>query len=213
MPEHRGRIESIRLIGGSACLDFVNTANGRRTNGSLGSFEENLCSPNDVATWAARANLTTPEEQANLLRAIASDPASAHTRLTELIAFRDRLYRLFEATVDGRACADGTAELNRMLTHTLPYRHIEEAGDGVPFQWNWVQAVTAENLFDRILGPVALCAAELLTGELGRLRLCASDDCDWMFLDTSKSGRRRWCQMDVCGNRAKARRHARAAGL
>ncbi|MBN3788100.1 ABATE domain-containing protein [Burkholderia sp. Ac-20353] len=207
MPEHRGKIDTIRLVGGSVCLDFVNTANGRRTNGSLGSIEENLCSPLDVATWAQRADLIGPEEHRSLLQAIASDAANADAQLAALIAFRDRLYRLLEATVDGQADLDGTRELNRILARTLPYRGLEQ--EGVRFQWVWMRERTAENLFDRILGPVALAAADLLTsGNLARMRICSSHDCDWLFLDTSKSGRRRWCQMDVCGNRAKARRHA-----
>jgi predicted RNA-binding Zn ribbon-like protein len=38
---------------------------------------------------------------------------------------------------------------------------------------------------------------------------CDGHDCGWLFLDTSKAGRRRWCSMDVCGNRAKAQRYRR----
>jgi predicted RNA-binding Zn ribbon-like protein len=48
-----------------------------------------------------------------------------------------------------------------------------------------------------------------------RLRHCAGDGCILHFLDSSRSGRRQWCSMDVCGNRAKARRHyarARSGG-
>jgi predicted RNA-binding Zn ribbon-like protein len=40
-----------------------------------------------------------------------------------------------------------------------------------------------------------------------RVRLCANAQCLWLFLDQSKGGTRRWCDMAACGNRAKARRH------
>jgi predicted RNA-binding Zn ribbon-like protein len=51
-------------------------------------------------------------------------------------------------------------------------------------------------------------AADLLTSDdLGRLRECASDTCAWLFLDHSKNRSRRWCDMTVCGNRDKVRRH------
>ena len=40
-----------------------------------------------------------------------------------------------------------------------------------------------------------------------RIRRCTNDDCLWLFLDESKNGTRRWCDMASCGNRAKARRH------
>jgi predicted RNA-binding Zn ribbon-like protein len=58
------------------------------------------------------------------------------------------------------------------------------------------------------LWRVALSAREfLLAPSRERLRVCAADDCGWLFLDSSKAGRRRWCRMADCGNRAKARRH------
>jgi len=59
-----------------------------------------------------------------------------------------------------------------------------------------------------ILAPVIRAAADLLTSpDAGRVRECGSDTCSWLFLDRSKNGTRRWCDMAVCGNRAKARRH------
>jgi predicted RNA-binding Zn ribbon-like protein len=59
-----------------------------------------------------------------------------------------------------------------------------------------------------MLSPVAWSVAELLMSEdLHRVRECAGPDCGWLFMDTSKNGSRRWCSMETCGNRAKARRH------
>jgi len=47
-----------------------------------------------------------------------------------------------------------------------------------------------------------------LTGpRLDRVRRCANPECGWLFLDDSRAGKRRWCSMSACGNRAKARRH------
>ena len=45
------------------------------------------------------------------------------------------------------------------------------------------------------------------SGTTDRLRICANDDCRWAFEDSSRAGRRRWCDMSSCGNAAKARRH------
>jgi predicted RNA-binding Zn ribbon-like protein len=60
-----------------------------------------------------------------------------------------------------------------------------------------------------VLWPVSWSAAELLThGPLDRIRECPGQgNCGWLFLDVSKNASRRWCDMRVCGNRAKARRH------
>jgi predicted RNA-binding Zn ribbon-like protein len=48
---------------------------------------------------------------------------------------------------------------------------------------------------------------ELLDEHPDRVRNCANPDCPFWFLDTTRSGTRRWCSMTVCGNRLKARRH------
>jgi predicted RNA-binding Zn ribbon-like protein len=59
-----------------------------------------------------------------------------------------------------------------------------------------------------LLAPVLWSAADLLIGgEHRRIRQCANAQCLWLFVDASKSGTRRWCDMASCGNRAKARRH------
>ena len=57
------------------------------------------------------------------------------------------------------------------------------------------------------LAPVIKSAVDLLTsGAIGRVRTCAADTCEWLFIDTTKNRTRRWCDMKVCGNRAKVRR-------
>ncbi|MBA2700601.1 MAG: CGNR zinc finger domain-containing protein, partial [Chloroflexi bacterium] len=54
---------------------------------------------------------------------------------------------------------------------------------------------------------------ELTSGQPERIRICDNDRCRWVFYDTSRTGRRRWCDMATCGNRAKAARHrARSKG-
>jgi predicted RNA-binding Zn ribbon-like protein len=59
-----------------------------------------------------------------------------------------------------------------------------------------------------LVAPVLWSAADLLlAADLGRVRRCANDACLWLFIDGSKNGTRRWCDMASCGNRAKAHRH------
>jgi predicted RNA-binding Zn ribbon-like protein len=48
--------------------------------------------------------------------------------------------------------------------------------------------------------------AAIAAGETARFRICANEDCRWVFEDTSRGGRRRWCDMTSCGNQAKVRR-------
>jgi predicted RNA-binding Zn ribbon-like protein len=68
---------------------------------------------------------------------------------------------------------------------------------------DWPAAGDLSALVDRVLAS----AVDLLThGPLDRVGSCPR--CGWLFVDTSKNGRRRWCSMAVCGNREKVRRHA-----
>jgi hypothetical protein len=62
--------------------------------------------------------------------------------------------------------------------------------------------------FDGALARLAeTIARELTQGDAERLHVCANDECRWVFFDTSAGGRRKWCDMSTCGNRAKVARH------
>jgi predicted RNA-binding Zn ribbon-like protein len=94
-----------------------------------------------------------------------------------------------------------------MSLSTLHARFVAEAelapGD-FACRWRWrVDATPVE----AALGPIALAAVRLFTqGDFSRIRECGGHACGWLFYDTSKNNRRRWCEMEVCGNRAKQRR-------
>jgi len=91
-----------------------------------------------------------------------------------------------------------------MLRPVLSRMKLADCGEQA-LGWTWAGPATA---WDRVLGPVARSAADLLTSpEVPQLRECASGTCSWLFVDRSRTHRRRWCDMKVCGNRAKARRH------
>ena len=98
----------------------------------------------------------------------------------------------------------------RQVTNPLHARRraMGQAGvvpTGSRFEWGW-PGVTLD--LDRVTWWVARSAAELLTSRnLTFVRECASYDCGWLFMDTTKNRSRRWCDMRTCGNRAKSRRH------
>ncbi len=90
-----------------------------------------------------------------------------------------------------------------MLHEALSRLEIRPSADR--FEWAW--ALDANDL-DRMLWPIVRSAAEMLTsGDLGRVRQCAREGCDWLFVDASKNHSRRWCSMNMCGSRVKARRY------
>ena len=59
-----------------------------------------------------------------------------------------------------------------------------------------------------ILSLIAISALSILsdTREMDRVKTCPGADCGWKFIDETKNGRRKWCSMKLCGNRAKASR-------
>jgi predicted RNA-binding Zn ribbon-like protein len=99
---------------------------------------------------------------------------------------------------------DAVAEINRVLGRSAGTRRVELRGDG-----SFARAfVPVGDAFAGLLIPVVESAADaLILGELSRVRRCADPRCARVFQDETKNGRRRWCDMATCGNRAKAARH------
>jgi len=71
------------------------------------------------------------------------------------------------------------------------------------YAWTWKDG---RNAGDRLVWEIVRSAIELLiSSDVKQVRQCAADDCDWLFVDNSRSGNRRWCEMNTCGNRQKAK--------
>ncbi len=182
------------------CLDFANSLDHRLTGHPI----EPLTSYADLVSWSQQHGLLTEPQEAQLRQAAARHPDAAAAVLARAIALREAIYRMFSAVAAGRLPEPADlATLNAVLSKALGALHILGAASG--FAWAW----KAEDIaLDRMLWPVALSAAQLLTSDARSIvRECAATDCGWLFLDTTRNGSRRWCDMRVCGNRAKARRH------
>jgi predicted RNA-binding Zn ribbon-like protein len=185
--------------GGALCLDFVNTLGDRPrcAHDGLGNFS-------DLLRWAEEAGILDAPHLTRLAGRAARRPTETREIFDRAIALREALYRIFSAFAAGRR--PGRRELralNAVLAEALPHLQIEQGEDG--FRWTWSGPVSR---LDRVLWPVARSAADLITSpETSLLRECASGTCSWLFIDHSRTHRRRWCDMKTCGNRAKARRH------
>lgn len=182
---------SLTLLGGAAALDFVNTKSGRDTDLAL----DHLTSAEALLTWAAHAGL---------IDAPATEAASS-TVLPRALALREAIYRIFSAIADGRLPLDADLDhLRDMTASQIAGLRLHRLDDGT---FNWSKpgtTMTCESLLTRL----ALDAIDVLRfSDLSRLKQCHGHDCGWVFLDTTKNRSRRWCDMAVCGNRAKAKRH------
>ena len=113
----------------------------------------------------------------------------------------EALQHLVECAEIGRDVLRGVGEgCRRAVAHA--HRSLRPQSGGA-LAWRWeVEAL------EIVAWEIALAAAALLTdtGRCARIRICGNPACDWMFLDESRTGQRRWCRMNVCGNEAKVRR-------
>ncbi len=181
-------------------LDFANTREWRERAEPV----EHLPDYAALLAWSVEAGALDAAGAAELAAVAAADPAAADAALAVALGLREALYRLFltDAPEDADARAD-LRRLNAALAAGLPHRCLAPAAGG--WRWTWDApggALTA------MLWPVAEAAAQLLTSSQRSLvRACEGEGCGWLFLDTSRNHSRRWCSMEVCGNRAKARRH------
>ena len=184
--------------GGRLCLDFANTVGGRRAHPT-----EFLNRYADLVAWGRQAGVLSDGEARRLMRLAAQRPADAARTLADAIALREALYRVFSSAAGGPAVAADLEILNSALRRAMS--HLRIVPGAREFAWTWD---AEEGALDRVLWSVVRSAADLLASdEVLRVARCAAQDCDWLFLDTSRNRSRRWCDMRDCGNRAKARRH------
>lgn len=191
-------VEEMDLVGGNVCLDFVNTGS-HRTGGKV---RDKLVAYSDLVTWAARVGEIGPETAARLRVLAEADPTAADRVLRRARELREAIYRSFAAIARGEtAPAADLAILGEAVARASAHRLLVPTAEGCEYEYSDADAL------DRPLWPIALAAAELATSkEVARVKECASDSCNWLFLDVSKNRSRRWCDMKDCGNRAKARR-------
>lgn len=175
----------MELVGNALCLDFANTVNARPV-----ARRDWLATPEEALTWARAAGL--PIE----------DPAGLAAALPGARELREAVFRVFEplARGSGPPPADDLAALTSAHAEGVAHARLDRSGE--VYAWRWEPPRTMRVL----LWEVTASAVELLThGPLDRLGACPS--CVWLFLDTSKNRRRRWCSMNTCGSRDKSRRY------
>lgn len=189
----------LKQVGGRLCLDFVNTVD-RETNGYSHEWLNQYL---DLVAWGQQTQALTVEQTKHLLKTAKQQPDYAQAVFNQAIQLRETLYRIFSA-ISARQPPEpqDLTRFNSMLADT--YTHSQLVFTGNHFVWSW----TDSHHLEYLLWQVIRSAEELLTDSLlNRVKECAGTDCGWVFLDMSRNRSRRWCDMEDCGNRAKARRH------
>ncbi len=169
--------DGFRFRGGSIALDLAATLQGRLKPGP----RELLATPQDLDRWLMSAGLVTSPPEAT-----AADLGMAH-------ALREAIFTL--AGNLGKQPLDPSARgtLNRIAA--APAAAAVLRADG---QAGWEGSAAG------LLASLAREAVQLFGGdEAAHIRQCQSPTCTLFFVDTSRSGDRRWCSMSACGNKAK----------
>lgn len=176
-------------------IDFANTLQFHE-----GVPDDGVASADTLRDWLADRSLASGASVASVERA-----------LPEFRDLRELIHDVTERLVrDGRPSTRQVQRLNRVMRDGLHYHRLEPEDDGSHFTIGQV-GDQLDQARSAIAGSLAHYVAD---HDVERLRICASDDCRWRFVDRSPSGRRRWCDMRTCGNRAKVAAHrerARAA--
>jgi len=191
---------ALRFVGGCLALDFVNVVPRRRE-----------LSWDQLVAFLESARIITAERGGELLALSRSDPHSAESLLGKARRLGSALRMAFDALLRRqRILREWVEPVNEILRVTEGHEEL------VPSDRDWkIEFVAREGGLEWLLAAVARSAADIIAeGPQARLRLCANPRCGLFFYDTSRTHRRRWCSMTVCGNRSKvaafARRHASA---
>jgi predicted RNA-binding Zn ribbon-like protein len=194
-------IEKIEMIAGHPALDFVNTVEGRGSDAVLNY----LADYGLLVRWCRRAGVTPQTDCERLVERSIDHPIPASRAWRRSMDLREDLNTILRAVARSDPLPErALAHLNTVLGEAGRRRRLlADASEGV--NWGWV---TEADTFELPLWAIALAAADLLTADdmRSRLKICANGPCDWLFVDTSRNGQRRWCRMNVCGKASKVRR-------
>ena len=190
--------KDFQLVAGHLALDFANTLDYRydpdRLIDLLPTYEHFLA-------FCRQSGMITAAQMRKLLDGLSE--FDSRRVLKEVIELREAVYSLILSTVRGRSPDESALRaLNRFLSEA---RAVDQIA------WHKRSFVRSfRDVTERPDGPlrqVVDAAVGLITSsDMDNVRECSEKTCRWFFLDRSKNHSRRWCDMQLCGNRSKAKR-------
>jgi predicted RNA-binding Zn ribbon-like protein len=189
-------VTAIRFDGGRLCLDFVNTIHDRYAV----EAEDYICQPERFIEWCVLAGAFRSGE--DIAAPKRTDQRDALMRKVRTL--RHNLHALLTSRIDGvPPPADAVQCLDQWLHRAWDSQSLECDG-----QMHW-----RDDAYNALLPlkRIALDALDLISQpSVSQLRRCANtSSCGWLFFDTSKNQRRRWCAMETCGTAVKMKRYRR----
>lgn len=179
--------QKYEFVGNNLGVDFINTEVNVK-----GELVDLLRTESDVMAWLEQANI-----EANLARGI---------DVGKLFAFRKMARQVLSQIIEKESVeSDAIATLNNSLQNYKMHYQLEQSSEG----YQLINQNVCHSTTD-IIGLLAFELANMLASDQRtHLKRCLNPDCILMFVDNSRSHKRRWCSMDTCGNRAKVSKHYR----
>ena len=192
------------LIGKRLCIDLANTASPVEQGGRINSW-------GDLVDFLLEAGVVVPARRGLLKDLEASAPEATAAALALALRLRSAIREALAARGGSAPLPqESIAPINAVLRLTEGYDQLVQ-GDADDREWR-LDYVVRQQRMEWLLAAIARSAAELIAeGPRAPIRKCAGPACALYFYDTSRSGRRRWCSMAVCGNRNKVAAFARRA--
>ncbi len=186
------------FIGGHPVLDFINTVTGR---------DEQPCDWLDnysrLIIWSKKVDILPVEMLSDLMQKTKNNELAAEQALEQVKELREELFLLFHSLITKQ-----DVDKNLLKKLTKRWRVSCSSHDLVAVEGKIKVSPDINEPEFQIIEKRLTYLAIKLAGEFpsGRLRICKGKNCAWLYLDSSKAGRRCWCDMKTCGNTSKVRR-------
>jgi predicted RNA-binding Zn ribbon-like protein len=174
------------FIGGSLCLDFCNTEVIER-----GKSLDLLATNDDLKAWASEAGF-----------ALGSEPM-APGAIEEALRLREAIKHLLAARLDARAPDQNDIDVVNAYFMPAPENKALKYHEG---SFQVVKKAANANL-TALFTEIVQSLMELLVEQQYAIKKCANPNCILHFIDKSRAQKRKWCSMEICGNRLKVAGH------
>jgi predicted RNA-binding Zn ribbon-like protein len=185
-------IDGFLFVGNHLALDFLNTSLVLADDP-----KELLPDVDALVRWLVASGLS-PRQRGNALAKKWRDAPQAGVSLRELLKFRERLRAAVVRQEAGLSASDAfIAEINSLLKLHPSVIALQRKGEKLR-----LEPVFELEKPNDVWAPITIAVAELFS-DVSPVRLRKCETCIVHFLDTSKKGSRRWCSMNICGNKVK----------
>jgi len=195
-------ISKLPSLGGDLSLDFVNTVHDRHEEPLRDLLQNYL----DLVTWVYCANAISDSQMERLLQTGRENQEKANQIYKDALQLREAFYDFVLNLINQDEASSTNMQLiNRWISRA--FSNLELAQLNGYFVLDWKTEIFE---LESVLWPIIRAFVNLISSE-DRNRIKQCYNCGYLFVDNSKNKSRRWCSMEICGNRVKARRFAEKA--